>query len=514
MRSLGRFLIRTSSFFTKELAEILRQTRLLVALVLGPFLILALFGIGYRNEARGLRAVFVVPKDQPEIAQQVQQYATSLGPQLDFHGMVTVEGQALAQLASGQVDAVVVVPSNIDQQIRNNQQPVVKLYHREVDPFQVSYVKNVAQIYVDELNRRILTHVAAQLQQDSASVQGDLQTAKDSAHILHMAYASGNVTQAQQSQAQVAHSMDAVSLGLSAGLQLLQGTESLNASSQDPANGASLSQMLSTIKDIQSNNASLQNPPANQSNYADQTQKAAKIEADLNSLDTQLADFRKVDPRILVSPFISQTVSINNLTLTSSDFYAPGVVALLLQHLLITFAALSIVRERTSGTMELFRVAPVTPLETLLGKYLSYLVIGALLAAAITALVVLVLHVPLLGSLQNLALVLLALMFASLGIGFFISLVSETTSQAVQFSMLALLMSIFFSGFFLDLRLMLDQVRILSYIIPVTYGMQMLQEIMFRANPINLVLMTGLLGIGVVFFILSWFLLNRQMRLR
>lgn len=514
MRSIAGYIIRTSSFFSKELLEILRQPRLLFALVLGPFLILALFGVGYRNEARVLRTVFVVPKDQPQITQQVQQYATSLGPQLDFRGTVTIEGQALAQLATNQVDAVVVVPSNIDQQIRNNQQPVVKLYHREIDPFQVSYVKYVAQIYVDELNRRMLTQMASQAQQDSASIQQDLQTAKVGAHAMRLAYASGNGAQAQQSQSQVTHSMDAVSLGLSAGLGLLQGVESMNVPSKDPASGSTSAQMLGTLKDIQTNNSSLQNTPTNQSNYSAQEQKAAKIENDLNTLDTQLADFRKIDPRILVSPFTAQAISINNLTLTSSDFFAPGVIALLLQHLLITFAALSIVRERTLGTMELFRVAPVTSFETLLGKYLSYMVIGALLAAGITALVVLVLHVPLLGSLQNLALVLLALMFASLGIGFFISLVSETTSQAVQYSMLLLLFSIFFSGFFLDLRLMLDQVRVLAYILPVTYGMQMLQEIMFRANPINLIMMAGLLGIGVVFFIISWLLLNRQMRLR
>jgi len=164
--------------------------------------------------------------------------------------------------------------------------------------------------------------------------------------------------------------------------------------------------------------------------------------------------------------------------------------------------------------MELFRVAPITAFETLLGKYLSYMVIAIVLAAIITVLVVFALGVPMLGAWENYAYVLLALMFASLGLGFIISLLSETTSQAVQFSMLALLFSIFFSGFFLDLRLMWEAVRFLAYLIPVTYAMQMLQEIMFRANTINLLLMAGLLGFGLVLFIISWILLGRQMRLR
>ncbi len=125
-------------------------------------------------------------------------------------------------------------------------------------------------------------------------------------------------------------------------------------------------------------------------------------------MDAQLTDFREIDPQVLVSPFKAEAVSVNNITLNSSDFFAPGVIILLLQHLLVTFAALSIVRERISGTMELFRVSPVNAFETLLGKYLSYLFIGVVLAAGISALVVLVLRVPMLGSWNNYALVLLA----------------------------------------------------------------------------------------------------------
>ena len=79
--------------------------------------------------------------------------------------------------------------------------------------------------------------------------------------------------------------------------------------------------------------------------------------------------------------------------------------------------------------------------------------------------------------------------------------------------MLVLLFSIFFSGFFLDLRLMWDNMRFLSYSIPATYGLRLLQEIMFRGNAINLPLMGGLVGIGLLMFLLSWLLLRRQMRL-
>jgi ABC-2 type transport system permease protein len=514
MHSITGFIIRTSAFVSKELVEILRQTRLLLALVLGPFLILLLFGIGYRNEARPLRTLFVVPAGQEGIAQQVQQYGTSLGPQIDYRGIAQSEENALAQLARDQVDAVVTIPSDVEQAIRSNQQPVIRLYHHEIDPSQVSYVQYVAQIYVDELNRRVLQKTAEQSQKEAGTVQKDLQVAKDSAHAMRMAFESGNGNEAQNQRGKMTRSLDAVSLGVGASLGVLQGVEQTMGPNQGAGEGGAANEILSTFQSINTNNESLQDTPTDKSSYPGEAQRAAKIEQDIDRLNTQLSDFRQIDPLVLVSPFHAEAVNVNNIKLNASDFFAPGVVVLLLQHLLTTFAALSLVRERTAGTMELFRVAPITPFETLLGKYLSYMIIAALLATAITALVVLALHVPMLGDWRNYALVLLALMFASLGIGFIISLLSETTSQSVQYSMLVLLFSIFFSGFFLDLRLLWDKIRFLAYLVPTTYAMQMLQEIMFRASPIPNLLMAGLLGFGLVLFVISWILLSRQMRLR
>ena len=55
-----------------------------------------------------------------------------------------------------------------------------------------------------------------------------------------------------------------------------------------------------------------------------------------------------------------------------TSFYAPGVLVLLLQHIAITLAALSMVRERLLGTIELFRVSPVRPGEIIAGKYIGF----------------------------------------------------------------------------------------------------------------------------------------------
>jgi len=235
------------------------------------------------------------------------------------------------------------------------------------------------------------------------------------------------------------------------------------------------------------------------------------LENDLTTVNDQLTTFRSLGSSVIVNPFNAETTSLSNIIFTPTEFFAPAVIVLLLQHLSITFASLSIVRERRSGIIELFRVAPISALETLIGKYLSYLLFEILLAGVITALAVFLLRVPMFGNWYNYALAVIVLLFTALGVGFLISLISQTDTQAVQYSMLLLLASIFFSGFFLDLRLMWEPIKVLAWSLPATYGIRMLQDIMLRGASAQPLLFQGLLLIGIGLFILSWLLLRRRM---
>jgi ABC-2 type transport system permease protein len=134
-----------------------------------------------------------------------------------------------------------------------------------------------------------------------------------------------------------------------------------------------------------------------------------------------------------------------------------------------------------------------------------------LLAGVITALAVFLLRVPMFGNWYNYALAVIVLLFTSLGVGFLISLISETDTQAVQYSMLLLLASIFFSGFFLDLRLMWEPMKALAWSLPATYGIRMLQDIMLRGASAPPMIFQGLLLIGIGLFVVSWLILRRRM---
>jgi ABC-2 type transport system permease protein len=240
-------------------------------------------------------------------------------------------------------------------------------------------------------------------------------------------------------------------------------------------------------------------------------EQVADLETELVTANEQLTTFRSLGSSVLVNPFNADTTSLSDIIFTPTEFFAPAVIVLLLQHLSITFASLSIVRERRSGIIELFRVAPISAFETLIGKFLSYLLFEILLAGVITFLAVWLLRVPMFGQWTSYALAVIVLLFTSLGVGFLISLISQTDTQAVQYSMLLLLASIFFSGFFLDLRLMWEPMKILAWSLPATYGIRMLQDVMLRGASAPAQILYGLALIGIALFFINWWMLRRRM---
>jgi len=219
-----------------------------------------------------------------------------------------------------------------------------------------------------------------------------------------------------------------------------------------------------------------------------------------------------VPPQVVASPTRAETRNLAPLSPNVVAFFAPAVLALVLQHMGVTLTALSLVRERLSGAMDIFRVAPVRALEILIGKYLAYAFFNLSIAAGLSFLLVGVLKVPLLSTPGDVAWVVALLSFASLGLGLLISTVVDSERQAVQLSMLVLLASVFFSGFVLPLDQFITPLRIAAYSLPVTHGIQLLQDLMLRGGTNQGWELLVLGGIGVALFLLTSLTVRRNLR--
>jgi ABC-2 type transport system permease protein len=184
---------------------------------------------------------------------------------------------------------------------------------------------------------------------------------------------------------------------------------------------------------------------------------------------------------------------------------------LLLQHIAVSLASLSMVRDRLLGAMEIYRVAPVRPHEIILGKTLSYGLLLGVVGAALVFLVNRLLGVPVLGNPWWAAVTLGLLLFSSLGLGFFVAGLAETETQAVQLAMLVLLASIFFGGFFLALDTLWAPIRAISYLLPVTMGSLDLRDVMLRGSVPDVTSLAALGIIGVVCYGIASLDLSRRM---
>jgi ribosome-dependent ATPase len=125
----------------------------------------------------------------------------------------------------------------------------------------------------------------------------------------------------------------------------------------------------------------------------------------------------------------------------------PAMIPMLLLLIPAVLSALSVVREKELGSIVNFYVTPVTRLEFLLGKQLSYVVLAMLNFAVLTALAVFLFRVPLKGSPLTLAAAALLYVIATTAMGLVIgSFMRGQTAALFATAILTMLPASQFSG--------------------------------------------------------------------
>ena len=239
---------------------------------------------------------------------------------------------------------------------------------------------------------------------------------------------------------------------------------------------------------------------------------SATFVADARAMADSTEQLTTIDPDVLVRPFTVDTESVIPTDIDPTDYFTPAALALLLQHLALTFAALSLVRDRSTGLFELLRIGPLSSMQILFGKCAAYLIVGSAVAAALTASATLWLGVPFSGDVAWYAAMVVGVLLASLALGMVLSSISSTESQAVQFAMLTLLAGMFFSGFILGLDNLAYPVKYISWTLPVTYGIRSFQTVMLLGERPATEDVVGLAALVVVYGSIAVFALRRSLR--
>lgn len=507
-----RSITRVLSFFSQWLAEVVRQPWLMVSLVVGPFVILLLFGEGETVGAPKPRAVLVMPAGQPAGAtlavspQALSQYLTVVGTTTD-------EQQARSALVDGKADIVVSLPSDPTQALAQGKHVPLQVLTNEIDPVRESYADAYVRQQVAALNQQAIQKTIADAQAQMGQVHSFASQAQQYLQAFQQVqteigtYRSevGQLgTQIDALDASIGNVINAVAASPLAGISIVQ-----QPVAQLQQVKTALDALKSTLDQV---DAQLSNPATSAQSIT--PAQLNQISTNLTQLDTTVSQFKSIPPDVLSAPFTLSLKNVAPFVPTAIGFYAPAVLVLLLQHLAVTLGALSMTRVRLLGLMELFQTSPVKPSEVAIGNYLSYGVLCAVAGVLLVALLTFALGVPIFGSLTIFFGMLALLILCSLGIGFIISMISASEQQAAQIAMLVLIASVFFSGFLVSLDTIVWPVRAVSYALPATYAIRTLQDVMLRGvlrTPGDIAVLGGL---SILFFIITLLLFRREFRAR
>jgi ABC-2 type transport system permease protein len=393
--TLFKILTRILEFVGKELVEVVRRPGALASLILGPFLVMAIFGVGYSGYRRPLNTVIVVPPESG-LPTDVEAYSEISGAGLEVTEITTDEASADQRLEEGTVDVVLVAPNDVEEQFRAGQQSTIQVRVNVVDPVDQNYTTFLARALEREVNRIVVERIAEEGQ----------------------TYA------------------------------LSQGASGAGA----------------------------------------------------------------IPPSVVAAPTKAEVVNVAPSQPGVVQFFGAAVLALIIQHMAVTLIALSVIRERTTGLFELFRVSPIRTGELVVGKVLAFGILSAAIAALTLGLLILGFGVPMLGDAAALAGVVLLLIGASLGLGLLVAAVSDSERQAVQLALLLLLASVFFSGFVLGTDEFSEPVRTLTALLPVTNGIQLISDVMFRGSTDAVAAVGALVAEVVAYTGIAWLILRRALR--
>jgi ABC-2 type transport system permease protein len=393
--SLLKTINRILSIVGKELVEIIRRPGAILSLILGPFLIMALFGAGFSGYRRPLETVIVIPPESG-LPTDAESYKAIAGSGLDLVEVTNDATDAETKLAAQTIDVVIIAPVDAEKNFKAGQRSKIQVKVNAVDPVDQNYAVFLAHVLERDVNRIIVERIAKEGQ----------------------------------------------SYALSAGA----------------------------------------------------SQAAA------------------IPPDVVAAPTEAELINIAPSQPTVVQFFGPAVLALILQHMAVTLIALSIIRERTTGIFELFRVSPISAFEIILGKLVAFGIICSAIAAVTVLLLIGPMHVPMLGDPALIAGVIGLLIVASLGLGLVVAAISDSERQTVQLSLLILLASVFFSGFALAIDQFSQPIRSLVYVLPVTNGIRLLDDLMMRGATTATWQINILVALVVVFIGAAWILLRRALK--
>ena len=166
----------------------------------------------------------------------------------------------------------------------------------------------------------------------------------------------------------------------------------------------------------------------------------------------------------------------------------PGVMAMVLMLVCTMMTAITVVKEKELGTMEVLLVSPVRPLKIIIAKAVPYLMLSIVNIMSILLLSVFVLDVPINGSLTLLVFESILFTLTCLAFGLLISASTDSQQTAMFISLTGMFLpTIMLSGFMFPIENMPVPLQVISNIVPAKWYYSIINAVMIKGADMSVV---------------------------
>ena len=222
-------------------------------------------------------------------------------------------------------------------------------------------------------------------------------------------------------------------------------------------------------------------------------------------------DRRTIALLVIVPLVIASIVGVSVPEKSMLDYTAPAILAVLILFFGFLLTGISVLRERTQGTLERLMASPVSRLNVVSGYLFGFLPFALLQTLIIFFYMVYVLNVNYYGELWQILVFQVIIGIGAVCLGIFCSIFAKNEFQMVQFIPLIIVPQMFLCGLLWPVSQMPDYLQWIAKFLPLTYGVDGIRALMLQGqNLLDIGKEIGVLaGYAVALMILASLTLRR-----
>jgi len=193
-----------------------------------------------------------------------------------------------------------------------------------------------------------------------------------------------------------------------------------------------------------------------------------------------------------------------NPDLKSLFYMIPGIITIMLTVSTMLLSAMGLVREKEIGTFEQLAVTPIRPAQLLIGKLVPFALLGFLQLTLSLAFAFIWFRLPFEGHPLLIVLAAFLFMLATLGMGLFVSTITNTQQQALFIAWFFMIFGLIMSGFFAPIENMASWAQTVTLFNPLRYLIAIMRAVLLKGSGLQDLLSDYLrlaaLGVAILSF--------------